>query len=258
VSGFVARARRVPSWQVALGLALLTLGFLMAVQFRAQAPITRYSSSELPPLRQTAQQLQDTQERLRDQIKSLRDQIAAAEQNAAGNSTLVGQLNDQLQQARLAAGLVELQGPGLVLNVDDSTQPVSPDAAPGDYLVSAGDLRDLLAQLWLSGAEAISVNGERIGPTTALTDIGPSILVNSAYLQPPYQISAIGPADLYDRLTSSAGFVGFVRSRVQGVGIQLGILRSDSVVVSAFTGPVSLVFAQPLPTASTPPSGVQP
>ena len=63
----------------------------------------------------------------------------------------------------------------------------------------------MVEELWGAGAEAIAVNGERITPTSAIIDVGTSLLVNSAYLTPPYQITALGPPDLYDRLSASAG-----------------------------------------------------
>jgi uncharacterized protein YlxW (UPF0749 family) len=126
---------------------------------------------------------------------------------------------------------VEIEGQGLIVRIDDSGQPVPLGEAAADYLVTASDLRDLVVELWQAGAEAISVNGERIVETTAFTDIGSSILVNSAYLQPPYDLSVIGPPELYDRLTTSASFVDLVRSRVQDYGLELGFLPSDQVVV---------------------------
>ena len=61
------------------------------------------------------------------------------------------------------------------------------------------------------------MNGERIASTSAIIDIGGSILVNAAYLSPPYQISAIGPPDLFDQVNGSAGFRDFVRMRVEVV-----------------------------------------
>ena len=96
-----------------------------------------------------------------------------------------------------------LEGPGLVLQLEDSQVPVPAGASAADYRVSARDLRSAIEELWLAGAEAVSVNGERIVPMTAIVDIGGSVLVNSAYLAPPYQVAAIGPADLYDVLAAS-------------------------------------------------------
>ena len=67
------------------------------------------------------------------------------------------------------------------------------------------------------------MNGERIVGSTAVIDIGGSMLVNSAYLAPPYTITAIGPPDLYERLQQSVAFVQFVRERIEPVGIQLSV-----------------------------------
>ena len=91
------------------------------------------------------------------------------------------------------------RAPGLVLQLEDSQVPVPPGASAADYRVSAP--RRAHASSRSSGWRArrpSSVNGERIVPTTAIVDIGGSVLVNSAYLAPPYQVAAIGPADLYD------------------------------------------------------------
>ena len=73
------------------------------------------------------------------------------------------------------------------------------------------------------------MNGERVTPTTAIIDVGSSILVNSAYLAPPYQVTAIGPKDLYSRLSGQAGFVDFVRARAERFGIRLSFAEPESV-----------------------------
>ena len=96
----------------------------------------------------------------------------------------------------------------------------------------------------------------KYAPERDIADIGSSILVNSAYLQPPYDVSVIGPPELYDRLTTSPSFVELVRARVQGYGLELGFLPSDHVVVPAFAGAVKLVYGGPV--ASTPPGGQLP
>ena len=69
-----------------------------------------------------------------------------------------------------------------------------PDGNEADYLVGAADLRTVVDQLWLAGAEAVAINDERITTSTAIIDIGGSVLVNAAYLAGPYQISGDRPA----------------------------------------------------------------
>jgi uncharacterized protein YlxW (UPF0749 family) len=252
VSALAARLRGIPSWQATLGVALFVLGFLIAAQLQTEAPRVRYSSQERPPLIDTARSLQAVRDQLQARILELRTQVEQAEQGAVGNDVLVRQLNEQLRQARIGAGLVEMVGPGVVVELNDSPGPVPPDAAPDDYLASAEDVRDLVTELWLAGAQAISINGERIGVTTALTDLGTSLLVNSAYLQPPYEISAIGPRGLEDRLTGAAGFETFLRERSEPFGIAVAIAVSEQVVVPAYAGTISVSETRPAPPTPAP------
>ena len=101
--------------------------------------------------------------------------------------------------------------------------------------------------------EAIAINAERITPTTAVIDVGPSILVNAAYLAGPYQVSAIGPDDLYARLSASPGFVDLIRTRAQGFGIGVSIAEPEAVDIPAFAGTVTLRYARPEPSPGASP-----
>ncbi len=242
-----ARLRSIPSWQVTLGAALLGLGFLIAAQLAAEGPRVRYTTQERSPLVETATQLQQRQEELKARILELRSSIQATEQAGEGSAELVRQLNDELQDARIAAGLIPLAGTGIVLQLEDSMEPVGPGADQADYLVGARDVRSVVEELWAAGAEAIAVNGERITPTSAIIDVGPSILVNAAYLAGPYQVTAIGPDDLYPRLGASPGFVDLIRTRAQGFGIQVSVAEPESVDIPAFAGTVTLRYARPEP-----------
>jgi hypothetical protein len=63
---------------------------------------------------------------------------------------------------------------------------------------------------------------------------------------------AIGPNDLYARLTSSANFERFLKARVEGYGIGLGAGSLDKAVVPAYAGTVALAYARALPPGQTP------
>jgi uncharacterized protein YlxW (UPF0749 family) len=248
-----ARVRSIPSWQVTLGIALLALGFLIAAQLASEGPRVRYTTQERSPLVVSAVTLQARQETLKDQVLALRARIQEVEQRGQGSAELVRQLNDQLQHARIASGLLALQGTGIVFQLEDSLQPVKAGANEADYLVTARDIRTLVEELWLAGAEAVSVNGERIAQSTAIIDIGGSTLVNSAFIAPPYQISAIGPDDLYEQLSASQGFVAFVVARADAFGIRLSFLESDTVDIPAFAGTIASRYARVIPAATPEP-----
>ncbi|HEX5829272.1 MAG TPA: DUF881 domain-containing protein, partial [Candidatus Limnocylindrales bacterium] len=165
-----ARVRRIPSWQITLGLALLVLGFLIAAQLASEGPRIRYTSLERTPLVETALDLQAQQESLKEQVLELRAAIGDLEAAGQGGTALTRKLNDDLQQARIAAGLVALEGPGLVIRLTDSTLPVPEDGNERDYLVSGQDVLTVVEELWLAGAEGVAVNGERVTVGTAVVD----------------------------------------------------------------------------------------
>lgn len=248
MSALVGRLRGLPSVQVTLAVALLLLGFLVAAQFAAEGPRIRYSTEERSPLIETALGLQTQQEALKGAILDLRRRIGDLEGLDPGAAESLKKLYAQLEDARLAAGLVAVTGKGVAFKLEDGSQ----GAGGVDALVTAHDVRVLVEELWLAGAEGISVNGERIVGSTAIIDIGGSILVNSAYLAPPYTITAIGPSDLYDRLHASAAFVQFVQGRVEPAGLKLSVAELDKAELPAFAGTVALRYAQPAPSGGTP------
>jgi uncharacterized protein YlxW (UPF0749 family) len=166
-----------------------------------------------------------------------------------GGAAVTKALNAELEASRIAAGLVALQGPGLVIQLTDSTVAIPPDVNERDYLVSGTDVHTLVEELWLAGAEGVAVNGERVTVGTAIVDIGGSVLVNSAYLAPPYQVSAIGPEDMFDRITRSPSFVDFVRARAETFGIDIRYAVSDAVDLPAYAGSINLRYGRPQPSA---------
>ena len=244
MSTILARVRRLPTVQVTLSLALVVLGFLIAAQVAGEKPRSQYSTQERAPLIQSALDLQTRQEALKAQIVDLRRRIGELEAQDPGAAQSLRQLYADLEEARLAAGLIGITGPGLAFRLEDGNPGAGVDA-----VVSARDVRVLVQELWLAGAEAISVNGERLSTTSAVIDVGGSILVNSAYLAPPYEIKAVGPADLYDRLRTSVAFVDFVQGRIDRAGISLTVAVLDAVDLPAFAGTVNLRYAAPEPSA---------
>jgi uncharacterized protein YlxW (UPF0749 family) len=240
------RLGRISTWSVTLGVALLALGFLIAAQVRTEVPRVRYTSLERVPLVETATGLKAQQADLQARILDLRDRIRTAETATQGSGTQARDLTSQLDVARLVGGLVGLTGPGVVIQIEDPEGPVPSGGGPSDRRVSADDLRTLAEQLSLAGAEAVAVNTERIVPLSGFLDIGESILVNSAYLVPPYQVVAIGPPDVYDRLTGSPGFQEWIRSRVQPFGLRVRYAEIPDASAPAYAGTVRLRYARPL------------
>jgi uncharacterized protein YlxW (UPF0749 family) len=240
VTDLAARLRAIPTWQVTLGIALLGLGFLIAAQLAAEGPRIRYTSQERSPLVETALELQRQQDQLKAEIVDLRNQLATLEQQGRGATERVREVNRRLEEARIAAGLIPLTGTGIVLQLSDSAMPVPDGGNEADYIVTARDIRTVIDELWLAGADAIAVNDERVTISTGVLDIGHSVMLNSAYLAPPYQVVAIGPADLVAQLGVSEGWREFIQTRSGNFGLDITFGEPRTVDLPAFGGSVFL------------------
>jgi uncharacterized protein YlxW (UPF0749 family) len=106
----------------------------------------------------------------------------------------------------------------------------------------------------LAGAEAIAINNERLTTSTAIIDIGGSVLINAAYVAGPFEIRAIGPTDLFKRLSTSPGFDEFVRARRGSFGIGISWAEPASVDVAGFAGSVNLRESRAVASPATVPS----
>ena len=138
----------------------------------------------------------------------------AAQVDAERRSRLEGdergqQLLGSLDQANFAAAATPVIGPGLTVTVTDpgmskDLSDVSKERVAGSQQVILDrDLQLVVNSLWVSGAEAISVGGVRIGPNVTIRQAGGGILVDNQPINSPYFILAVGPPhamqDVFDR-----------------------------------------------------------
>ncbi len=106
----------------------------------------------------------------------------------------------QLRELEAATGMRRVTGDGLVVRLTDG-----PEAATrSGHRVIDYDLQILVNTLWYLGAEAISINGQRLTSLTPIRKGGEAIYVGDALIAGPYVISAIGPGDLYDDFSKSS------------------------------------------------------
>ena len=106
---------------------------------------------------------------------------------------------------------------------------VPPGENPSNYIVLVDDLRDIVTALWASGAEAISINGERLVATSSIYGVGASVLVNTAFLSPPFRIEAIGADGLLDRFQAHPAFLGRVAQRIDFFGLEFACQVVDDL-----------------------------
>lgn len=226
--------------QIAIVLVFVALGLMMSVQFR----VTRSLAETLPAQRadeltRRLQAVEKERDQLRAQVAQLRDSLAQGPQSEAA----LRALEDELWQARMLAGLVEVRGQGVVVTLDDSKLPRRPNEDSNRFILHDEDLLKVVNELKDAGAEAIAVNGQRLISTSEIRCAGSVISINNARTAPPVRVVAIGDPDTLER---ALRLRGGVVDQLTFFGIEIQIDRELDVTVPAYTGGIAFKHAKPV------------
>jgi uncharacterized protein YlxW (UPF0749 family) len=205
----VSRARRLRG-RVLVALTLAVAGLLVAVTYDQAAAGAHGRAQVRQALLGDIDREQDTADDLTGQLDTLRRQLNRTRDEALRNSAVGQRALDELSAAEQGAGTVAVTGPGLLVTLADAKPDADSDPVGGQSetdpngLVHDGDLQLVVNALWAAGAEAISINGQRLGPTSAIRFAGEAVLVDFNPVTNPYEVSAVGdPDDLRDAFLAS-------------------------------------------------------
>lgn len=235
------------NWQLPVALACIVLGILVSMQLRARAAASQQPAE--PQLQRSMLEMLKAMEternRLSAELTVVRGQLAELESTAVHRESTVKKIKDQLDQARIQAGLTPLVGPGVVVRLMDSNRQPGPGEDPYYYIIHDVDLQALVNELWAAGAEAVSVNDQRVVARTSIRCVGPTVLVNATRLAAPYVVKAIGPSSDLERALRMAG--GFYSSMAPFLanGCQVTISKEPEVRVPAYDGSVIYRYGRP-------------
>lgn len=229
---------------LAAGLVLpalvLTIG---AVQVRASAPVAAQERAELIDRVGTAQAAAGQTQR---EVDALRSQITELK-------ALPGTVGSaRLGQLQVLTGAVAAQGPGIQVVLDDAV--AAGTGTGGDPRTAGGfgnsgrvrdrDVQLVVNALWQSGAEGISISGQRLTTLSAIRAAGEAILVDNHPLMPPYRVLAIGGAAMAGEFQQNA-FGGVYLARLTAdYGIRYSVTAQDRVDLPA-AARSSLLYAVP-------------
>jgi uncharacterized protein YlxW (UPF0749 family) len=139
--------------------------------------------------------LQDRYVQLRAHVAELQQQNSSYEKALAGRNDVGKLLNDKLEKTEMFACLTPIEGPGVIVTMRDGAKSDVPGA---DITIHDGDVLAVVNELWLSGAEAISVNDIRLSPRSTIRCIGPVIQVDTREVATPIVIQAVGSPKVLD------------------------------------------------------------
>jgi len=217
------------------------MGFMLAVQFRITSHNAQNASPSLDRPIALAQELdkaKESRDAQQKKVDNLREQL----DKAAGGPELA-RVKQELDAARKDAGLTEMQGSGVEVTLNDSSNVLQPGENPNFYVLHDSDVLSILNELKAAGAKAISINDQRLITSSEVRCIGPTILVNkNQRLSPPFVIYALGnPETLQNALKMKGGVV----ESLQIWGIQVNVKKVDKIVIPPYTGGLVFDYARP-------------
>ncbi len=224
----------------------VTLGLLISATWRAQA------SASLPPdslpgdaVWEGIRRLEAEQGELKSDLADLRRQLAERQQEVSARTDRLRALNTELSRQQLMAGLIPLEGPGIVVTLDDSPAAVPARADPNAYIIHEYDLRDIVNLLWMAGAEAIAINDERLVSNSSIYCVGSTVLVNDTRLSPPYVIRAVGQSRVLLDTLRNPSYLPELKEKQRLYGIRFDVKAMANLTLPAYSGSFSIHYARP-------------
>ncbi|HOA55209.1 MAG: DUF881 domain-containing protein [Acetivibrionales bacterium] len=208
---------------LAMMIVCMLLGIMLSLQYKSvnqHQSIASLENKRLEELKEEVIKLQNQKSELQERYLKLEEENQTFARVKAGDSEAVQQLKNNLLKARVFAGLETVKGAGIIVTLDD-----------GEFSnVYDDDILDVVNELRASGAQAISVNDERIVAMTEIRGAGDYIMINGKQFKAPFIIKAIADPDNLERsLMMIDGIVEGLKEFVK-----VNIKKSDEIVIYKF------------------------
>ena len=225
---------------ITIGLTAFILVMVMFTQFKTvqETDITGIETMREAELRTELASWKSKYEDALSKIEETESKIEEYNTEIASNNDLTEILTEELEEAQMYAGYTDLQGEGIIITLEDT------DTSQ----IEASDLLTLVNELKATGAEAISINGERIVTLTDIVDLDYKYIVINTTLKytrisSPYTVKAIGNQKyLESAITIKYGYLDSMDANGKLVSYEL----SDLVLVEKYDGDIEYDFATEL------------
>ncbi len=231
---------RIRKIHVNLTLVLLAFGFMVSYSIQFTKSISTNNSAFNDTQWDKKQKLQEklleeqTQiQMLEEQLQNIKQRVSEFEKKMGQSEYQAKEILQQLEEVRMWAGLVPVTGKGIMVTMSDSTS-LPENGNMNDYIVHEENIRQVVNELFAAGAEAISINGQRLTTNSAIRCVGPTVLVNEIKTVPPFQISAIGDSNTLVTALEMPG--GVIQNLNEWTNIDVKVEKKERIDLPAFTG----------------------
>ncbi len=189
-------------WQWPLAFVFMCFGFLLVAQYQTNVALSGSLTNESQAnLAMILKSVNDKKEQLQNELVSLQDELDELQTLAASGESLSSSVRGKIDTLQTAIGASDVEGQGLTVTIT------------GESNLMYYDVIDIINELFVSGAEAVSINETRITNNTMISEKdnsldGYSITVDGKPLLFPVVIKGIGnPESLETGLTYPGGII---------------------------------------------------
>lgn len=232
-------------WKVALTLGIVCCILTLAIAIQLKTiDNARETSNSTVSLTLTSNELRDQvlkwKEKYDNSVKELENSEKKLEEirlQSTKNDENDIQKEEEIKKANILLGLTDVTGKGLIIKLEDNNSVTRSNISPLDnielYLVHASDVVAVINDLKNAGAEAISINGQRVVDTTGVYCAGNVLKINDEKISSPIEIKAIGEPDLlYGSMTIPGGYIELMKE----TGVKVSLKKSDNIKIEKYDG----------------------
>ena len=245
--GVTSASHKRSWWRFGTPAVVLVCGalFIVSAQNSEGTDLRPGRYSDLATLAGTeADRYQRLQERVSDltaEVQSLTGEV---------EDTGVARYRQEIQRLKDPAGLTPRSGPGLKITLSDAPDDVI-ESAQGDpnlLVVHQQDIQAVVNALWRGGADAVTIQGQRVISTTGIKCSGSTVQLQGVPYPQPFVIEAVGDIDDMTEALDGDGYVALYREQAADPGIAIGwSMEPDSrVEAPAYDGLLDLNYAEPI------------
>ena len=221
------------------------LGIFIAIQLKQNIP--NFAPVTLNSIQATKSEISAINkeiEELEVMLESKNAQIEMLESIASGDENIIDILQAELSKNQLVAGLKKVQGPGIIIKMEDN---MSEEAFGQEYnldIIHDADVLRIINDLRGAGAEAISINDQRVLSISEIKCGGPIIRINGRSVGTPFYIKAIGEPKLLSAAINAPNTYGYALKTIDQLNIETSI--EDNIIIPEYNGRFSFKYAKPL------------
>lgn len=223
---------------ITITIICFILGLMLAMQFKTVKVNTEETNKRTSDVQAQYAELKKNYDAKLLEIEA-KDKTIKEYRDAATEEETVGLVRQELSKALQDAGLTNVRGQGLIVEMNDSIADFGIGIDPNSYLVHDEDILKVVNELKSAGAEAISVNGHRIIGTSEIRCAGTTIFVNGERIGAPFIIKAIGDSNV---LESAMNLRGGNVDILKEWGISFKITKEPDVFIPKYQKTISSKF----------------